>query len=135
MIWLVLIITTLATARVTRFVVSDDLWKEMREALVRRLQHPAIAAHRDRHPQTDEIEYKSRHVMYFHMKVATLITCPWCVSLYVAGGALLLLWWFTDYQIPVPVFTWPALSMAATLLIEVTDGVKQVQLMSKQGQD
>jgi hypothetical protein len=128
-----------ATARTTRFITADDLWKELRVAIVQRLQHPAIAAHRDRNPQTDEVEFKSRREMYLHMKAAELLTCPWCVSVYLSAAILIVsrqaeihFGWGVD-SIPLPVWTWLALSMAATLLIEFTDGLKQVMIVSKHG--
>lgn len=125
-----------ANARVTRFIIADDLWKELRESIVDRLKHPAIAGHRGRHPQTDEIEYKGRRRMYLHLKLADLLTCPWCVSVYLSAAMLVVsrqaeihFGWGID-SIPLPLWTWLALSMASVLLIEITDGIKQVQVMT-----
>lgn len=125
------LIFALATGRVTRFIVSDDLWKELREGIVRKLQDPRVWTDQDKDP-IEDVEFKARRNKYLQDKLATLITCPWCVSIYVAAAVLGLsnFAWF-DW---VAVFL--ALSMGATLFIEFTDGVKQVQsvLPAKQEQ-
>jgi hypothetical protein len=59
----------LSTYRLTKLVIDDEILKEPRQAILSRLYasgNPAAA------------------------KAAYLLTCPWCVSIWAAGGLLLL---------------------------------------------
>lgn len=56
------LLVALAVARVTRLVVADEITREMRDAVMRRLN-----------------EEKA-----FHLKLAYLLTCTWCASVWVA---------------------------------------------------
>lgn len=76
----------LATARLTRLVVQDEITKELRNGILRRLQE------------------ENR----FHLKMAYFLTCQWCVSIWVgaAVGAANLTW-------PTAWWWWLALSTMA----------------------
>lgn len=52
----------LAVWRIVRFVQRDSLVEELREALINR---------------------------YGHLKIAELLTCPWCLSIWVAAGVVI----------------------------------------------
>lgn len=89
---LVLAITALAVARVTRLVTDDYLLNTPRAALIRRLGATS--------------------------KGAYLVTCPWCVSIYAAAAAAPTAYWHGDspwYLIPATAL---ALSQATGLLAQ-----------------
>lgn len=56
------VLDALAVWRIVRFVQRDSLVEEPREALINR---------------------------YGHLKIAELLTCPWCLSIWVAAGVVL----------------------------------------------
>lgn len=62
-----LLVDAVATYRLTRLVVQDDitapLRAKVRHAAMRQIDSPGIAS-----------------------KIDTLISCPWCVSMWIAGG-------------------------------------------------
>lgn len=62
---------TLATYRLTRLVVKDGIMKTPRDAVLRWALKPAWG--RARHP-----------------KIAELVECPWCVSMYAAAAVLVM---------------------------------------------
>jgi hypothetical protein len=64
-----LAVTGLATYRATKLVIDDEVTRELREWVTDRLMKVDTAA--------------ARKVLY-------LIQCPWCVSIWTAGGLLLL---------------------------------------------
>lgn len=64
-----LVITSLATYRLTKLVIDDEILREPREVVLSRL-------------------YASDSALA--QKAAYLLTCPWCVSIWAAGGLLLL---------------------------------------------
>jgi hypothetical protein len=64
-----LVVTSLATYRLTKLVIDDEILREPREILLSRL-------------------YASDSALA--QKAAYLLTCPWCVSIWAGGGLLLL---------------------------------------------
>lgn len=87
---MVLVVAALAVARVTRLITTDYLTDPPRSWLVRRLGQ--------------------------NSKLAYLLVCQWCMSMWVASVAALLLWAVG----PVPGLVWPmtalAMSQAAGML-------------------
>lgn len=71
----VLLIYALAVARITGLIVADTIFDTPRGALLGRL---------DPRPAT------------LGALVASLLTCSWCVSIWVAAGAAPAVWWFGD---------------------------------------
>lgn len=104
--------------RVTHFICYDTLIEEQREKFLVWLRLP-----------TKPLKRK----IYFDVrkKVAVLIECPWCVSIYVSAGALILhrltaFVFETLPTLPMPVWWWVGLSSAACILMEYTEGEKSV---------
>lgn len=88
--WLILIVVLgLVTYRVTRFLIADTLIAQPRRKLL-----DWIA------PQVGPMPPKWR------IKIWELLTCPYCLSIWVAGGAVGLTAIWRD--IPMPVWTWLA---------------------------
>lgn len=67
----VLLVYALATARATGLVTTDEITSPARRAILRRLD--------DKRPT--------------HHAAATLITCQWCASIWIAAAAAPLAWW------------------------------------------
>jgi hypothetical protein len=85
--WLQLLVYALAVARVTGLVYADAITEGARDALLAWL---------DDRPKT------------LGAFVADLITCPWCVSVWIGGIAAPLVWFWGDH----PVMLIPAIALA-----------------------
>ena len=77
-----LVVMALAVARLTGLVTEDKITEDLRGWLLDRIDEDS--------------------------KLAYLITCPWCVSIYLAIPAAALVWWHADN----PVAMIPALMLA-----------------------
>lgn len=97
--WLTLALYALATARVTGLVTADAITAPARKWAVERL---------DPFPNARPAKGVRGHAVY-------LLTCPWCVSIYV--GALAAIVWYTVGNHPVPVV------LAALLAFSQTTGM------------
>ncbi len=117
------LILSLSVARITRFIVSDDLIADPRQKFVTWLQNSG---------RPDDVHSSSWNPPLWKRKITELVTCPWCVSPWLSGFTILLVLWTTDYSLPLPLFWIPALSMAAVVVIDVVDGVKNVEVKLKQ---
>lgn len=62
-------VAALATYRLTKLAIDDEILREPRELILERLNNSD-------HPLADKAYY--------------FLTCPWCVSIWAAGGILLL---------------------------------------------
>lgn len=112
---LAFVIVVAAVARVTRFITSDSLWEELRAKWLGWLQDT----------KGSDGEPKSKRTYFLHRKIATLMDCSWCVSLYVSAAALVAHRIFVG-SFAIPVWTWLAVSMFAVCIIEFNDGEKLV---------
>lgn len=114
MSWLTFIILVGVVWRVTRFVVKDDLIGGTRTKVQERLEsHPGPGE-----PGYDE--NKARNLVAF--KLWLLLTCPWCVAIYVSAGTLVLTRIFVLDSIPMPVWTWLALAGFSLVPYNYLDG-------------
>lgn len=118
--WTLILIGALVTWRVTRFIVADDLIEGVRAKVIDFVQ-PRRPLHKGRD--------------FLFGKAYTLITCPWCVSIYVSAGFLLLSRWLVVDSIPVPVWTWLAVGALSILPYQFADGDWIVTLQQKQKKD
>lgn len=101
------LIGALVTWRVTRFIVADDLIEGTRKKVL-----DFLGPQRPLHPWRD----------FWCGKAYTLLTCPWCVSIYVSAGYLALSRWLVVDSIPVPVWTWLAIGALSIIPYQFTDG-------------
>ena len=112
MTWLILVAVSLAVFRVTRLVTTDDLAAPARRALRRRFPPTAGPLYREETglPIPDTATIRP------HWLVA-LSSCRWCLSVWLAAAAVLLLHasGFLDSWRWV-VLAWPAVAGAAGLL-------------------
>ncbi|WP_415395195.1 hypothetical protein ACMTN4_07445 [Rhodococcus globerulus] len=66
------------------------------------------------------VDYIARHIRAFFIRrygpdndFAYLVTCPWCMSMYISGGLFTLSWYFGEH----PGFIIPAMALTASYLI------------------
>lgn len=97
---LLFVILTFVVYRVTYFVIEDSLFDGTREAIYRRLRF---------HDHED-----GTWGNLWRDKLYVLLSCPYCVSVHVAGWVVLIHHFFVD-PLPSPVWWWPALSGAGLL--------------------
>lgn len=86
LVWFV--VYALAVARITGLVTTDEITSAPRDSILRRLRDTSAA----------------------HRALATLITCQWCASIWIAAATAPLAWWH-------PASPWvgiPALALAAS---------------------
>lgn len=97
----------LATARITLFIAKDTLFDEPRAWVLRKLE------------PLDE-DFEPIEVAWWRRKLAYLVTCIWCVPVWVASGITYpLRHWHHDNPATVAFITILALAMAASLLAKV----------------
>lgn len=113
MSWLAFVILIGTVWRVTRFIHKDDLIGGTRKKVIERLES---------HPSPDEPGYdddKAKNLIAF--KLWLLLTCPWCIGIYVSAGALIGYRIFVD-DIPMPVYTWLAIAAFQLVPYNYLDG-------------
>jgi hypothetical protein len=129
--FLLFIILAATVSRVTRFIVFDSLIDVQREWVLRKLKPPAeLPVITGDEPIGTEFEWTPPQTRFkvLRDKLATLIDCPWCVSIWVSAATLWATYLFTEVTVPLPVFYWLALSMVATLLIDWSDGSRNISV-------
>ena len=84
---LVLLLTTLAAARVTRLIVVDKIGEPFRAAVVRRRGEKSMLSY--------------------------LVFCPWCTGVWVSAALVAAVWWPAQVADRLGVTTWIALPLAA----------------------
>lgn len=102
------LILVLAVARLTRLVVADEITKELRNGLIARLN-----------------EEKA-----FHLKLAYLLTCTWCASVWVAAPVAVGTHYFGAHD-----WWWLALSTVAASQVAGMLGEVSSYLRSKSSDD
>ena len=113
MSWLTFVILIATTWRVTRFIVLDDLIGGTRKKVVDWLEA---------RPAPGQVGYdgdRARNLLAF--KAWTLLTCPWCVGIYVSAGVLVAYRIFVD-DVPMPIFTWLAIAALQLVPYNYLDG-------------
>lgn len=95
-----IIVLSLVTYRVTRFLILDSLIEVTRDR---------VYAWLETHPNR------------FTMKLVELIRCPYCMTIWVAAGAVAIIDVFTDQPVPMPVFAWLAVAAAALVWWRIID--------------
>lgn len=98
----------LATARITLLIAKDNLFDEPRSWVLRKLE-----------PLDDDYEPLPGTPLW-RRKLAYLVTCIWCVPVWVASCITYPLWyWHRDNPAAMAFITILALAMAASLLAKV----------------
>lgn len=101
---MVFVLLCLATYRVTRFVIDDQLAQPVVSKIQGRFERRFDAKHPDR---ADPTKWQSQ--------VGYLLSCPWCLSIYVGAIIIGLTCWLS-YDVPRPVLVWLAASGVTGLL-------------------
>lgn len=116
---LTFVVLTLVAARVTRFIFKDTMWKPTRDKLIGWLEDPV----KIRYGGSPSVEYthRGRFQMFWRKKLAELIECPYCVSIWVAAGTVFVHRVVVE-PLPQPVWYWLAVAMGAVVVLEYTDG-------------
>jgi len=127
MVFFTFILMSWVVARVARFIANDTLWEGTRDKLLEWLRDPIKSQDDD-----GTVTARGSRVMFVREKAAELIECVYCNSMWVSAGAVLGVLWFTDASMPLPLFWWPALSMAAIAIVEWTDGTREIILKQDQ---
>jgi len=125
--WLLLIVLSLATFRLTRLVVKDDFppvlwmrdhvaggWRPMTDAEWNSIRVPGAKIPFDHRPINDVENRWVTRWKWVPQWLADLISCAWCASGWVSG-ALVLLAAFT-IGLPAPLLSWFAVWGAGSLL-------------------
>lgn len=114
-LWLLLVVAALATHRITRLIIADHI--------------PVLAVPRDAvlnwlDPSVDYLSTHPTakpHLGAVGRALAYLGTCPWCMSVWVAGGIVWLLDARFQYSIPLPWLIIAVLSTVTGLLADIED--------------
>lgn len=91
---IILLVYALAVARLTRLITSDKITEGLRGRVIRWADHRAGINPDDPFAPTPMLSY--------------FVTCPWCVSIYIAGIAAPLAYWLGES----PWLLVPALALA-----------------------
>lgn len=109
---LALILLSLVTYRVTRFVSLDSLIEEPRDWVERRLLSKG-------HYTQDDEDWP---VGYFRRKALQWLRCPYCQSVWFAAGAVGFMAWVTDYTMTwMWLVDWLAVAAGAMIIYRYTD--------------
>lgn len=111
------IIMSFATMRVSRLVVKDTIFKEWREKLMYWLAH----GHATFDEETGAIKHTTRRLPLWRDKLVKLATCPYCVSVWVAGF-MTIAWHFVVDPLPAPFFVFLAVAAGSLIVWEYVDG-------------
>jgi hypothetical protein len=110
------IIMSFATMRLSRLVVKDDIFREWRQKLVYWLANGKAYFDDD-----NVLQHTSRRLPKWRDKLVKLATCPYCVSVWLAGF-MTIAWHFVVDPLPAPVFVWLAVCAGSLVVWEYVDG-------------
>lgn len=90
----VIVVYSLAVARLTGLVTADVVTEPARDAFVRRLGRPVLVRHElaaaDNADVIDWLRIDRHHTRW---TAAKLVTCAWCSSIYIGLAVAALAWW------------------------------------------
>jgi hypothetical protein len=92
------------TYRVTRFVILDSLIERWRERFYEWTLSPLNETERSCVIDVHE-DWPLRKLPWWRRKLYQLFSCPFCISVWVAGGAVALTIWLVD-GVPMPAWVW-----------------------------
>jgi hypothetical protein len=113
MSWLTFIVLIGVVWRVTRFITKDDLIEGTRKK---------VLAWLEKWKAPDDPDYrKGLTTDLLAFKAWTLLTCPWCVSIYISAATLVAYRIFVD-DVPMPIFMWLAIAGFSLVPYNYLDG-------------
>jgi hypothetical protein len=117
---LLILILSLVTYRVTRFIILDSLIERWREHFYEFILDPLDDADMDLVLTLHE-DGPLHQLPWWRRKIYQLFSCPFCISVWVAGGAVALTEWLTDFDVVMPVWTWLAISALSLVVYTYID--------------
>lgn len=90
--FVLILIMALVTWRVARFIALDSLIEEIRDPVLSWLDRPG-------------------RFTFLRNKVADLLGCPWCLSIWISAAVVFLTRQFCVDSMPMPIWTWLAVSI------------------------
>ena len=116
--FLLLILCSAVVYRVSRFIVLDTMIEGTRDRFTAWLQTWPDNEGRRRVINKDETPWLL--IPLWRRKIVELVSCPWCVTVWV-GGIVTLLTHFIVEPVPAPVWWWLAISSLALVIWAITD--------------
>ena len=115
-----LLLAAAATYSIGRVIVLDDIFAEIRDGIIDRLTM-AEFPDGERRPIVRSVDGETmwRTLPLWRQKLATLLTCPHCVTAWVGAASVAVLDVFES--VPVPVYFWLATWSIALVLWAVVD--------------
>jgi len=96
---IMIIVLSLVVYRVGRFVVLDSMFEQTRDKTLGWMHHRRT---------------------FGWVKLAELLGCPYCITVWIAAGACLAWRWFVE-PFPAPVFVWLAVSAGSLICWKIVD--------------
>lgn len=111
------VILAASVYRLARFIIMDSIWDDTRDKFLNWLT-TGEDAFGERHPIDNRVDPEHwRKLNFLKRKVAELMGCPWCVTIWVAGAVIA-----ADYFLPVePFFYFLALSTGGLVFWAIID--------------
>jgi hypothetical protein len=116
--FLLLILCSAVTYRVSRFIVLDTMIEGTRDSFIAKLTTWPDSTGRTRVINRDEATYEL--IPLWRRKIVELVGCPWCVTIWV-GAAVTLLTHFIVEPVPAPILWWLTISSLALVLWAIID--------------
>jgi hypothetical protein len=117
---LLILILSLVTYRVTRFIILDSLIERWRERFYEWILSPLDENERACVIDVHE-DWPLRKLPWWRRKSYQLFSCPFCISVWVAGGAVILTELLADFDVVMPAWTWLAISALSLVVYKYID--------------
>ena len=101
----VLVVLSLASYRITRFLIEDDLIETPRGWLKTKIYKP----------NPDTLKPASR----LRIKLVDLLECPYCMSVWISAAAVALACW--TWSVPQPFWSWLAVCGGAMVVWQIVE--------------
>ncbi len=113
---IIIVVLSLVTFRLSRLIVQDTIFKEVRERVVYWIAHGKV-----RFDDEGKPTHLPRRMAKWRDKLIKLVTCQYCVSFDVAGIVVLVHHFFVE-PLPYPVWMWFAVAGGSLVVWEYIDG-------------
>lgn len=118
--FVLILVLGLVTYRVTRFIILDSLIENVRARAFEWLLSPLEPAQRETVMELHE-DAPLQELSMWRRKLYQLLSCPFCISVWVGAGAVFLTDWLTAFDVRLPVWTWLATSTVALVVYAYID--------------